>query len=542
MFTYFHAYMPENWKGQELRGLIDEHAGVRFCETIDLADDHKFNNLAAIGSPYYNMMKETRMPMYVDRLQGGCFLENYPYDWELVKEYEDMLGDKFIGFQMHEWASNLYGDLTRIRDSVREQEWTKENISREVKKNFPYNYVWMEARSVEEHVKWGNPKTLEEFRANFEELFQSRYKLGRGRLVPCDSFALAYQLEIKTGVKHFMPEVGAQTPDSRVQIAYARGMARTNQVCFGVYYEPWGGNPFSTCSYQRDNLNEWNIEAYGPFAPKGANGGSSRSLQKRVHNYAYFAGAEFIAEEWGMCNTFYDWVDFELSPYGKIKYDFLQLIKKYPKETIGTPYTPVAIVFSADALPLNDINNVNDTYFNYPITGKLKETTALARKAVKTLLSDATEMIGCETRNLINSEIPDAIDVIHEDYKVLHEDYQFFVDCTGNEEFAKTHRCCKLEDAKALVKELMPCEVEGNVHWFVNKTKDGWMIVMFNHSGIHRSVAQGEYALPNSEQHVKIRIKNGTDMIQLEGDTTLSCNDGAYEVTLPAGGWFLGKF
>lgn len=522
--------------------MIDEHAGVRFCQTIDLEEDHKFNNLAAVGTPFYKMMEETHMPMYIDRLQGGCFMENYPYDWALVKKYEDMLGDKFFGFQMHEWASNLFGDIKRIRESVGDQEWTEENITREVLKNYPYGYVWMEARTVQEHVKWGDPKTVEQFRANFEDLFAARYELSRRCLVPCDSFALAYHLELKNGVKHFMPEVGAQTPDSRVQVAYARGMARTNHASFGVYYEPWGGEPFSACSYHRENKNEWNIEAYGPFAPKGEYGGSSRSLQRRIHYYSYFAGTEFISEEWSMNNTFLDWNDFELSPYGKIKYEFLQLVKKYPKEEIGTPYTPIAIVLSKDALPLWDIHNTDNTYFEMPLVGDLARTTKLARTAVKTLLSDTTEMIGCETKNLINSEVPDSIDIIHEDGMDLYEDYQYFVNCTGNTEFEKNHRCCKLEDAKELVKDLMPCQVEGNVHWFVNRTKDGWLLIMFNHSGIHRSVAQGEYALPNSEENVRISLKNNRHMVQLEGDTKISCNDGVYEIVLPAGGWFLGKF
>ena len=542
MFTYFHAYMPENWKGQELRGLIDEHAGVRFVQLDDLEADHKFNNLAAVGSPLYKMMEETRMPMYIDRLQGGCFLENYPYDWELVKKYEDMLGEKFFGFQMHEWASNLFNDITRIRESVGDLEWTEENISREVLKNHPYGRVWMEAQSVEDHVKWGNPKTLDDFRANYENLFATRLQLTHGHLVPCDSYSLAYHLEVKSGVKHIMPEVGAQTPDIRVQVAYARGMARTNHVDFGIYYEPWGGDPFSTCAYHRESKNEWNVVTYGPFSSNGPNGGSSRSLQKRIQNYAYFAGAEFISEEWGMCNTFYDWNDFELTPYGKIKYDFLQLIKKYPKEEIGTPYTPVAIVLSKDALPLTDIHNTDNTYYGFPLTGELARTTDLARRAIKTLLSDPVEMIGCEIKNLINSHVPDAIDIIHEDAIHLYEDYQYFVNCTGSEEFEKTHKCCKPEDAKALVKELLPCEVEGGVHWFVNRTKNGWLLVMFNHSGIYRSVETGEFALPDSEKKVRIRMKNNQSMVQLEGDSKLFCNNGIYEITLPAGGWFLGKF
>lgn len=59
--------------------------------------------------------------------------------------------------------------------------------------------------------------------------------------------------------------------------------------------------------------------------------------------------------------------------------------------------------------------------------------------------------------------------VIHEDYVHLHEDSQFFVDLTDNPEFRKKHRCISVEEAPDLLKQMLPCEVSGGVHWFVNK-------------------------------------------------------------------------
>jgi len=72
-----------------------------------------------------------------------------------------------------------------------------------------------------------------------------------------------------------------------------------------------------------------------PFTIQGSNGGSSRSLQERVHLFAWLAGAEFISEEWGLCNTFYDWQDYELTPYGQVKLDFLRLVRRHP---ISAPF------------------------------------------------------------------------------------------------------------------------------------------------------------------------------------------------------------
>ena len=97
--------------------------------------------------------------------------------------------------------------------------------------------------------------------------------------------------------------------------------------------------PFTVCNYNADGENEWNIHGGEfPFESAGSNGGSSRSLQKRLLIYAYLAGAEFVGEEWGGYNTFYDLKDFTLSPYGKTKWLFLRFAEKYPA---GEFYSPM---------------------------------------------------------------------------------------------------------------------------------------------------------------------------------------------------------
>lgn len=93
------------------------------------------------------------------------------------------------------------------------------------------------------------------------------------------------------------------------------------------------------CNYNADGENELNIHGGEfPFESAGSNGGSSRSLQKRLLIYAYLAGAEFVGEEWGGYNTFYDLKDFTLSPYGKTKRLFLRFAEKYPA---GEFYSPM---------------------------------------------------------------------------------------------------------------------------------------------------------------------------------------------------------
>ena len=360
MFTYFHCYLPGTWDAQVRAGLVNKNSGIRFPESIDIEESYKFNNLAARGGELYSLVRENRYPFYIDRLQGGCYFENYPYDMRLVREYRDMLGDDFFGFQMHEWMSNYRNDINKIVGNGC-RSWTKEDITAAIRKAFPFPHVFLEAASAEEFEEFGLPGSYEEFLCNSEKLFRRRQSYTGGDLLPCDSFFLSYPLELRYGAKRLMPEIGAQTPDTRIQVAYARGMAKAYGIPFGTYYEPWGGRPFSACSYQRDGKNEWNIHSGAdfPFETKGANGGSSRSMQRRMHLYSYMAGASFMAEEWGMCNTFYDWNDFELSPYGEIKKEFIRFTEKYGD--IGTPYTPAAVVLPRELPALEGVHCESDT-------------------------------------------------------------------------------------------------------------------------------------------------------------------------------------
>lgn len=171
-------------------------------------------------------------------------------------------------------------------------------------------------------------------------------------------------------------------------------------------------------------------------------------LAEGCYNYSLYQEKDTVyvlgtkSEEWVMCNTFYNWKDFELTSYGKIKLDFLDIIKKYPKEKIGTPYTPIAVVLPKDLFGIAGLDDgENQTVFGYPLSGSNAKTMRNVRKALKYLLSNPSDMVGSEKANIINSHIPDCIDVMHEDYINLYDNYKFFVDLTGNSEFRKIHRC-----------------------------------------------------------------------------------------------------
>lgn len=182
------------------------------------------------------------------------------------------------------------------------------------------------------------------------------------------------------------------------------------------------------------------------------------------------------------------------------------------------------------------------TILGFPFAEDTAEKMKSIRKGIKALLSNPSDMVGCETRNIINSDIPDCIDIIHEDYINLYKDYEFFVDLTGNPEFAKNHKCISVEEAPEVLKKNLPCEVEGGVHWFVNKTDNSRLLVMFNNSGVERSVEKGEYTLPEGTRNAEVRLKNGQELTVLESSGNVSLENGRYNIEINPGEWFLAKF
>ena len=544
MFTYLHCYMPETWEAQIKAGLIRPTDGIRFCQSLDIDEPLKFNHLAAVGDALYNYVRAHRCPLYIDRLQGGCFLEEYPYDMALVNEYRTMLGDKFWGFQMHEWGSNLRSDFGKIT-SNNCPEWTAEAIEATIRRAYPYEHTFVEAMNVEEYAALGGvPKTYEEYLSVMQNLFAKRQAYVGGDLLPCDSYFQAQKMEIDAGAKRLMPEIGAQTPNTRIQVAYARGMARAAGIPFGTYYEPWGGNPFSACCYQRDGKNEWNITGDSfPFKTAGGNGGSSRSMQWRMHLYSYMAGASFMAEEWGMCNTFFDWDSFELTPYGQTKKDFLDFVDRYPD--IGEPVIPVAVVLPKD-MPVLDMALSPNTYLGYPVEGQFAKNLAAIVDALQHLFVDSAPMLGSETTSLRNYMTPDAIDIIHEDSPTVWQ-YPILVDCTGNPAFAAAHKRSieSARDARMMMRELLPIRLMGGASMQItrNRATGEQYVLLLNNSGVARSVADGETFLPEGDICVGLTLSGGKTLCQLEGNGSAVMGDAdMYHVTIPSGGWFFAKF
>lgn len=541
-FTYFHCYSDELWEGYEKNGLLDVSFGIRLPQGAQIPNEKKFNEILKKGGFLHSYIKKHRCPLYIDRLQGGSYIQDYEYDQELIEEYKSLLGEDFLGFQIHEWLSNYHNDVQSKLGELESKDWNEESITAHIFKKFPFPYLFLEAMSAKEHAEAGKPADMRRFYKNMTAIYDKRAK--KHPLVPCDSYFIMYPFEAEHGAEIIMPEVGAQIPDMRLQMCFARGVCKAYGIKLGAYYEPWGGIPFTTCSFQPDEKNEWYIGGKDdfPFVTGGPRGGSSRSLQWRVHLYAYLSGAEMISEEWGGFNTFKNTSTFELSEYGEVKKRFLDFVKKYPD--IGEKVAPIAAVIS-NALPCYTLSktpcNTNEL-FGYPLTEAEADINRAAHEGAEKLFKNATPMLGNEAHVLINSDTADAVDMLNEgDGKAL-DAYEYLVDLTGEKDFASKHaNCVSADDVPVLLKKLLPCAVEGGLHYMLNKCRGGYYLSVFNHSGIVRTQKDGDTVLPEATQTAYITLKESFTLTPLEGNTDVTFENGKYRVTLSGGDWLFAK-
>lgn len=541
MFSFLHGYLPGVWEAQVRHGLVRPGDGIRVCHNIMLKEDMKFNAIARKDGPLWNIAKDLGGPFYVDRLQGGCYIDNYVYDEALLNAYREMLGDNFWGFQMHEWFSNYASDLARMK-ALPLDKWTPENITEYIFKKCPLPYLFLECMNAEEMAELGYPKNFGEYYSNITEIYRRRIAKV-GELIPTDSAYLAYPFEISAGSRRIMAEVGAQSRDARIQISYAAGMTRSEGRAFGVYYEPWWitprtvkalheDPPCTCCSYHRDGANEWGITrgADFPFESAGQNGGSSRSLQKRIFLYSYLSNADFISEEWGLCNCFYDWKDYELSPYGQTKKDFLAFADRHPD--VGKKLNPIAVVLPKKLMVLDRVN-LPDTYCSLPVnSSELNELKA----TLLSLFSGEEDHNSAEYRTFIENDVPDSLLLVNDGYGDLSE-YDYLVDLTFDPAFARAHsNICKPEDVKDLLRKLLPCYVEGTAHWMVNeRVGGGHYLTVFNHKGVLRTLEEGETVLPENTKTIEVTFKDGAYPKLLEGNADLSEENGRWFLTVGPG-------
>lgn len=554
MFTFMHIYTEESWNGLVKHGMFRDGDGLKVMHANKRPEWFLFNQKAAIGKPLEQKLRELRCPFYIDRLQGGVGLPYlYPFDPALLHHYRDILGDNFWGFQMHEWSSNYRSDFERITQ-LYEKYGTPNPTLTERHAIFQNvcsgkESLFLEAMTPDEWSSRRDPVNRAMFLDDIRLLFETRCRMTQNSLIPADSYHMAPRIEIANGARLLLPEVGWQIPGARMQIAYTRGMANAAAIRWGIYYECWCYNhaaggltiPFSL----RDGQDEWGEDQLhtGTGADRTPEerecGGTSVNLQERLWRFAYHAGATVIGEEYGVCNTFRDYHDYDLSPYGQTKRKFLSYQERH--NDVGTPFAPIAVVLPKN-LPILDVE-LRDNYLNYPGDDPSypvsNETTKNLRDTMHTLFG--TNGSGNTGHVLRCGGYPDVFDILHADQDAALSHYDYLIDLTDDPAFAAAHsNLIPIDALDPLLDRMLPCRISGGLQTQYNRTKTGWEILVLNNNGVTNDNFSGDTFDADAAVTTDVRFCGEHSACRiLEGTGTASADGNHVTLHLAAGQWLL---
>lgn len=358
-FSFLHSYESTGryWKGIEKAGLVRPTNGVRLVNSpFGDEDDRRFNTVAALGGPLHAILRERKPWFVVDRVCGGSPYHAYTFDKALIAEYAALLGDRFLGGQVHEVLSNVHNDWNRF--------WTAdaEKSARPIDPEDFRSYFtwsdqsrWLEYGTVDDYRGRTRPADEKAFWVEAEHATRRQGDRFGGHFSYAEGTGhgeLAWPAFYRFGAASCFVEVGPwASAQTQFSIAAARGAARAVGRPWGVFYAPWG--PVGCTSWVEPSESSWRA----PRAslddsgwPVGPDKGPSSAFQRRSFFHAYLSGAHTLHEEWGAEDNLSDIDAGVLSSYGKVTRDLLDFQDANPD--VGEPFTPIALV-SESVLPPN---------------------------------------------------------------------------------------------------------------------------------------------------------------------------------------------
>ena len=566
---FFHVYNEQFFEGLTKNGLLNEDSGFKIQHAFTMPHELKFNTHAAIGTKLHKLIKENKYPFYIDRITGGTTFHDYKFDKDLIKEYENILGEWFLGVQLHESASNRRQDWNGIlaRLDGKKGPYDVEELKAKSKSSFAtlpdgtVLYDFSQGRP-EEYAKLTYAETPGEFNKEISDMYTLRHNETYENILPCDSYYMFTKLQNELGMKTFMPEVGWQIPWMRIQMALARGIAKAAGKLFGAYYETWiytKESGYTMPCFNTHPLNEWYLtqeQHPDDFTSFGNNGGSSRLLQRRIYYHALMSGADYFSEEWGLNSSYNDMETFELSVYGQVKKDFINDALNYKGMK---PAVPFAIVLPRDfyAIEIPQVPDMTyvgehrDEYMQCKLNDTEKAYYGHIEDVIKFIFERCEEPIGNEGHTLTNSRFGDIFDIVYEDTPIeALAKYDYLIDATPSdaivEKLGKDHKVLSSRDLNALEakvkdisRELLPCTVD-SLHWIVSEDAVGQKyLTVFNNEGNERSLAHGDTIDHAADRCVTVSFKEKAAPVikapsTSEGVKLTKVSDTEYKLFMPA--------
>lgn len=540
---FIHVYNEDCFVGLEKNGLINKDTGLKIQHCFAVPRERLFNNYAKVGGKLHSILKANNMPFYVDRIAGGVTYYPYAFDKDLIRVYKEMLGDEFLGFQMHESASNR-----------RDAEWA--SMMRVMGSKGPYDLELMKQKYLSRYALTPDgarlygfshdtpeyyhnrtyAETVKDYLSEVREMFQRRLNDTDNNILPVDSYYMFTKLQDEMGMKTFMPEVGWQISRTREQVALARGVAKSSGKKWGTYYECWrvdldeNLNATAVCMpcYNIHPINEWYLtqETHrDDFTTHGPNGGSSRLLQERIYYHSLMSGADYLAEEWGLNCSYDDMDTYTLSAYGRVKKKFIDFAVDMQGVKAKIPF---AIVLPKDyycvevSSPgrIRDYGVRNGKYMGVELTPAELEYYTHIEDVLTLFFETYGNSYGTEGHTLTNSRFGDIVDIIYEDAPdAVMENYDYLIDATkaGSFAAARANSGLKILESKDLEKltcqmdqlipQVMPVWVDG-LHWLVSADNQGRrFLTIFNNEGNKRTTEFGDVIDPKAARTVIISSK-----------------------------------
>lgn len=573
---FFHVYNEQCYEGLVKNDMLNEDSGFKIQHCFAVPKERQFNNIAAIGGKLHTLIKEKKIPFYVDRITGGITYYPYTFDKELIKEYRELLGDWFLGFQMHESASNRRQEWNRLlkfgKGPYNAAELREKLLSKSAVTPEGEYLVGLSHDTPEYFANRTYAETVPEFEAEIKEMFQRRQNDTDDNVLPCDSYYLFSKLQNELGMRTFMPEVGCQIPMMRIAIALARATAKAAGKTWGAYYECWRAMPDGTyCMpcFNLDPINEWYLtqETHtDDFTSFGANGGSSRLLQNRIYYHALMSGADYFSEEWGLNCSYTDMQNFTLSEYGKTKKNFIKTAEKLRGIQAVIPFA-IVLPKRYCCVELPDIWDLDtykyglhrDEYMKCVLNAEDKAYYGHIEDVLKMIYARVAEQTDSEAHVLTNSRLPDLFDIIYEDADdSVFAQYEYLIDATKEGTFAasaaaKNHKVLLSYDLdaleqqlKQLAKDVMPCYADG-LHWLVSVDENGQKyLTIFNNEGNERFLDRGNVLDHKMDKWVNVSFKEVPKFrVVAASDLDVAIRKGennGYRVFVPAAGFVVLAF
>ncbi len=541
-----HNYSPRYTQKLLELGMAQKGDGFKITQACDSKPEMRFNVVAQEGGELHQIVKNYASCFYIDRLQGGVYFSHYDFSEDLQALYDQLTGGHYLGVQLHELGETRCYDWHRITTEMAKTglPWNEKNIYESVRaishnKEFPH----FSQGSAGEYAAKQPPETLSAFMEDVDSVIRSRMERFHGKIVNCDSCVLYPALERERQMPLSLVEIGGLTANTNYQIATRRGMSRAMGKPWGVYLEPWGidGGVTAYC-FMENGENEWNenLESF-EYETKGEKGGTSMSFARRMMYYSLFAGAQYFSEEWGQANTFYNFEDFTLSPYGEIKKTFFELSRRFQNVK---PAAPIAAVVPHEYKVLN-------AQFPYPYKNDVygEEYYRIVR-SMKPLFSDDVKF-GFEDIYFTTGPASSLFDVIYDNSYEGAPPYELAVDFShrlsgGN--VIDAYTCENWQDRiREWVNAWLPveirCDGSYDVQLFENDGEKFFCV--YNHNGITKNTQTGEVANHQADVSMTVKHKDGR-MLEVINPCGCVCNlqadDTELCVELTAGNFILCRY